>query len=175
MDGNGRRQHLPNVEAERAMTDLDKLHAEVLDALRAYQQADAEGVMVLVSRQAVDEAITLLEGIAAMRRERDDLRNEKLARSQIDPVTRLHNLCDGLAESRRESPFDKASWDLADEQNRELQWRIASVEAERDALQRDLDAALADAEGMKNALLRYIDPSAPFWKEHDAALAGTPR
>lgn len=33
----------------------------MLEALRAYQQADEDGVMVLVSRQACDEAATEIE------------------------------------------------------------------------------------------------------------------
>ncbi len=37
---------------------------DVIQALRAYQQADAEGVMVLVSREACERAATLLEGAA---------------------------------------------------------------------------------------------------------------
>jgi len=111
-------------------TDLDKLHAdEVIAALRYQRQIDEDGTECGVSRQAVDEAIALLEGIAEMRRD-------------ADIVNVRWETCTKYAKG---------------------------VEAERDALQRDLDAALADAERMKNALLRYIDPSAPFWKEHDAA------
>lgn len=70
--------------------------------------------------------IAALEAELAERtRERDELRYEKRARSAIDPNERLHNLCDGLAESRRESPYDQESWDLADACNRELQAELA--------------------------------------------------
>mgnify|MGYP006921307485 CR=1 FL=1 len=75
-------------------------------------------------------------------RERDDLLNEKKARSAIDPVTRLHNLCDALAESRGESPYDQESWDLADESNRLLQ-------AERDREKGRADALQAEVERLK--------------------------
>lgn len=42
-----------------------------LDALKNYQQADADGVMVLVSRQACDEAAAEIE---RLRKEIEDLR-----------------------------------------------------------------------------------------------------
>lgn len=51
-------------------------YAELISALTSYQQADEDGVMVVVSRQACDEAATgfrtLLERNAALERERDD-------------------------------------------------------------------------------------------------------
>lgn len=34
---------------------------DLLEALRSYQQADEDGVMVLVSRQACDEAVAEIE------------------------------------------------------------------------------------------------------------------
>lgn len=37
-----------------------------LDALKAYEQADEEGVMVLVSRQALDDAIETIENLYAL-------------------------------------------------------------------------------------------------------------
>lgn len=40
------------------------IRPEALAALRDYKQADEDGVMVLVSRQALDEAIAFIEGIA---------------------------------------------------------------------------------------------------------------
>lgn len=45
------------------MTPADREIVELLQALRGYQQADNEGVMVLVSRQACDEAAALIERI----------------------------------------------------------------------------------------------------------------
>jgi hypothetical protein len=42
------------------------MRPEVLAALAAYQQADEEGVMVLVSRQALDEAISTLRDLYAL-------------------------------------------------------------------------------------------------------------
>ena len=40
-------------------------HAELCKALRSYRQADADGVMVLVSRQACDEAAAEIERLRA--------------------------------------------------------------------------------------------------------------
>ncbi len=56
----------------RSATAMAKLptDAPLLSALAAYQQADADGVMVLVSRQACDVAIREIE---RLRRERDDI------------------------------------------------------------------------------------------------------
>jgi hypothetical protein len=42
------------------------MRIEVLDALRNYRQADPDGVMVLVSRQALDEAIGTLSDLYAL-------------------------------------------------------------------------------------------------------------
>jgi hypothetical protein len=85
-----------------------------------------------------DARIAALEAELAERtRERDDLRNEKLARSSIDPIERLHNLCDGLAESRRESPYNQESWDLADACNRDLQAELTAERERREAAEKD--------------------------------------
>lgn len=40
------------------------ISSEAVTALRAYQQADEEGVMVLVSRQALEEALAFFDGLA---------------------------------------------------------------------------------------------------------------
>lgn len=50
--------------------DIDHQEEALLKALRSYQQADEEGVMVLVSRQACEEAATAIE---RLRGERDAL------------------------------------------------------------------------------------------------------
>ena len=57
---------------------------------------------------------------AALREQVEAFRREQIARSKIDPVTRLHNLCDHLADQRRESPFTAESLELADASYKEL-------------------------------------------------------
>ena len=81
----------------------------------------------------VDERDDLRAELVERTRERDDLRHERLARSRIDPIERLQNLCDELAESRRESPYDQESWDLADACNQELQSELAAERERRKA------------------------------------------
>lgn len=79
----------------------------------------------------LDEAAAALK---AAREENERLKREHLARSKIDPVTRLHNLCDHLAEHRRESPYDEKSWELQDAAYLEKCKELAAAVAERDAL-----------------------------------------
>jgi hypothetical protein len=68
----------------------------------------------------------------------EQLQRERDARNAIDPVTRLHNLCDGLAEHRRESPYDEKSWELADES---YQAKCAELKAAEARLARITQAA----------------------------------
>ena len=89
-------------------------HSEVVRLLRAMPIPDHIGGGVC--KQAAD----IIE----------EFTRECAARNAIDPVTRLQNLCDGLAESRRESPYDEESWQLADESNRKLQAEITRLRAE---------------------------------------------
>ena len=63
---------------------------DVLDALRNYHQADEDGVMVLVSRQACDEAIAEIDRLNERVSELEVLVNEwreiaKDARSRRNP------------------------------------------------------------------------------------------
>lgn len=48
------------ISAAAPQPPVEGLSADALNALKSYQQADADGVMVLVSRQALEEAIKLL-------------------------------------------------------------------------------------------------------------------
>jgi hypothetical protein len=72
------------------------------------------------------------------------MERERLARNAIDPVTRLHNLCDHLAEHRRDSPYDEASWDLIEQENKALRDRAeraeASLKEAREALEDSAEA-----------------------------------
>ena len=92
--------------------------------------------------------------------ERDALRKEKRERSHSDPITRLHNLCDNLADSLKESPYSAEAWD--------------ELTQERDALRADvklLHTAICQATSiysgggdipganyiLRNALVTYAD------------------
>ena len=83
-----------------------------------------------------DEAADTIESLRASL---DEMKADKLARSKIDPTTRLHNLCDHLAEHRRESPYDEQSWHLQDEAYKEKCAELAALRAENDALRRDAE------------------------------------
>lgn len=54
---------------------------------------------------------------------------DSLARNKIDPVTRLHNLCDAIAEQRHESPYTADQIDLLDAENKELREKLKAAEA----------------------------------------------
>lgn len=79
------------------------------------------------------------------------LEQERAARNAIDPVTRLHNICDHLAEQRHESPYNAASLELADAANVELQQRIAALERQ-----------LAEARKWLDNNTTYYDVDADF-------------
>lgn len=68
----------------------------LIEALRNYQQADAEGVMVLVSRQACDEAAAELESLRARVAEL-----EQIERNIAPPMVTVH--MDHLARLERDS------------------------------------------------------------------------
>lgn len=57
----GRLEHLPSCSRSQSHTAEPDQISAVINALGNYQQADADGVMVLVSRQACDEAIAALQ------------------------------------------------------------------------------------------------------------------
>ena len=83
------------------------------------------------------------------------LTQERAARNAIDPVTRLHNLCDHLAEHRAESPYNAEALELADADVRRYQ-------AENAKLRAVVDAAKAYVVGRSNL----------EWRTLVAALAG---
>ena len=57
---------------------------------------------------------------------------ESKMRCSTDPVTRLHNICDGLSEQRNESPYSKEAWDAQDEAYQKLCVKLKGMERERD-------------------------------------------
>jgi hypothetical protein len=67
--------------------------------------------------------IGVLEEILSLRAEIAKLKG----RNNIDPVARLHNLCDGLAENAKESPFSQAEWDRMDAENVRLTNEMAET------------------------------------------------
>lgn len=89
---------------------------------------------------------------AALREQVEAFRREQIARSKIDPVTRLHNLCDHLAEQRRESPFTAESLELADASYKELCADNAALRRERDAVSLSSNAYKCELEGAKQRI-----------------------
>lgn len=86
--------------------------------------------------------------IEALEREVEEFKRDKLARSKIDPVTRLHNLADHLAEQRRESPFTAEALELQDEaysaKCKELNSALAALEQKDAQIAKLLDQVKAD-------------------------------
>ena len=111
--------------------------------------------------------------LAERTRERDDLINEKKARSKIDPTTRLHNLCDALAESRGESPYDQESWDLVDADNKALRARAESAEQRERELREALAELLAADYAIKGDIVSddYYAMALRWSRAKDAARA----
>jgi hypothetical protein len=114
------------VEAAKQLRERGA-HADVekaVEALRNYTQADADGVMVTVSRQACDEAANEIELLQSESRASDDLR-ERLAAI----LTATANALKGEPK-----PLHVHSWhDLAEV--------AAKVVVERDALQARIEGA----------------------------------
>lgn len=82
------------------MTDISKEHIEVLaNALMAQQQADMDGTMVMVSRQACDESADTLR---AQVDEIERLKAKITWMEQIDREAIVANLQAQLATARRE-------------------------------------------------------------------------
>ena len=81
--------------------------------------------------EAVDaqqREVALAADLARVTEELAELKRDREARNKIDPVTRLHNLCDHLAEQRKESPYDEESWRLLDEERTALAAKLARCE-----------------------------------------------
>ena len=133
-----------------------RIMADALVQLReenARLKRDADGVTVF------DLAAKLTRAEAEVAR----LKDQHKARSKIDPTTRLHNLCDHLAEQRRENPYNAESLELADAANVELQARIAALEGERDKwkteaeLRRERKIRCEELEAERDALRQKLD------------------
>lgn len=146
-------------------------------ALDAVESALKMGLMQDTSRAA-----DLLHALRARLR---DLDMERKARNAMDPVTRLHNICDAMSEDRAESPYSQEAWDLQDaayqekcKECNELRAALARAEARADGIEElmvndreeyrampkrieELEAALARAEQERDKLAKdYVDVSA---------------
>ena len=67
----------------------------------------------------------------AVDRELRQLREHLKTRSLVDPVTRLHNICDALNEDAKVSPFTAAAWRAADEEAARMAEEIAQLRRDR--------------------------------------------
>jgi len=93
----------------------------------------------------------------------EELEHDRTARNAIDPVTRLHNICDAMAEDRKVSPYSQAAWDAQDKAYRDkcaeltaAQSRLAALEA---ALVKDVVHQAALQASIQIALRRITEQS----------------
>ena len=138
-----------------------------LDAVRlGYRPAPENGATLAsdIATLASDAAAhirALADELAEARRELDDLRMERKARSMIDPSERLHNICAAMAEGRGDSPYSQEAWDAQDEAYRE-RCRLLHVAEARIA---ELAALLRETIG------HCDDPPVDLVERIDRALA----
>ena len=66
------------------------------------------------------------EQVAALRSERDKLEAE-INRRKGDPSTRLHNLCEAIAEEAHESAYSREEWERIDAENAKLRADVAAL------------------------------------------------
>jgi len=103
------------------------------------------------------------------------LTQERSARNAIDPVTRLHNLCDHLAEHRAESPYNAEALELADADVRRYQAENAKLReantyrAKWHAARRHLRAANKGAELLSKVCRLQIAEIILLRAQRDAA------
>jgi hypothetical protein len=102
---------------------------EIAAALRAYQQGDMDGVMVLVSRQACDEGADWLE---RLNREAEVLYYEReQARARMDNAVRLLTGIHALLYPPRTTDNDGRTWEfhspMVHEQMQEFSDRIRAL------------------------------------------------
>ena len=103
------------------------------------------------------------------------LTQERAARNAIDPVTRLHNLCDHLAEHRAESPYNAEALELADADVRRYQAENAKLReantyrAKWHAARRHLRAANKGAELLSKVCRLQIAEIILLRAQRDAA------
>ena len=83
---------------------------EIAAALRAYQQGDADGVMVLVSRQACDEGADWLDRLNREAEVRYYEREQ--ARAQVNNAVRLLSGIHALLYPPRTTDTDGRTWEF---------------------------------------------------------------
>ena len=71
-----------------------------------------------------------LEHAKALERELAAVKEKQARRNKHDPVTRLHNLCDGLQREKEESPYGTKAWDELQAENDSLRKELAAVKAD---------------------------------------------
>ena len=122
--------------------------AESLEALEPWAKAFAGGAPGI----HMTRILTAARSAQGMADELADLKRERQARNAIDPSTRLHNLCDALAENRGDSPYTQEAWDAQDAAYRAKCDELARV---RGALRNVLDhLSFHDEEG----LIEHAEP-----------------
>lgn len=72
-----------------------------------------------------------LNECSTLRAENVTLRKE-LNRRKGDPVTRLHNICEGIGEEADASAFSRGEWDRIDTENQDLRKEVKVLWEERD-------------------------------------------
>ena len=65
-----------------------------------------------------------------LERELAAVKEKQTWRNKHDPVTRLHNLCDGLRWEKEESPYGVKAWDDLQVENDSLRKELAAVKAD---------------------------------------------
>jgi hypothetical protein len=81
--------------------------------------------------------------VAANARESDAERIRELeaevARRKGDPVTRLHNLCEGMEQDRHDSPYSAEAWEAQDAAYREKCAELAASRERERHLEREIE------------------------------------
>jgi predicted transcriptional regulator len=111
-------------------TALDDLVARLKEAASHYH----------ATRTALfREAVT---AITALRARVDELETDRAWRNKNDPITRLHNLCAGLEEHKKDSPYSAESWALQDEAYQEKCKQLKAAQSALAERERELREAL---------------------------------
>lgn len=75
-----------------------------------------------------------------------ELAKAEIERRKDDPVTRLHNICEAIAEEADGSEFSREEWERIDAENLSLRKQLAA----RDLVIRDLTVAKAALEKIES-------------------------
>ena len=77
---------------------------------------------------AKDIWLSLWTRLDALEAENAAMRAERERRNKVDPITRLHNLCDGLQYEKGESPYCAKAWDELTAENDRLRAELAKLQ-----------------------------------------------